>query len=96
MSLSATVSCWFNVTVADQVVGLTGQSSTGSVGEPSLTSNPVSNTNWMFFNCFSRLLLTPADVMGLSGVSATASVGAINSPADLVLGIDWSFSNRKM
>ena len=71
----------FVLTPAD-VMGLTGVSSTSSVGSPTIIGSVqfsitgVSSTS-------SVGSISPADIMGLTGVTATSSVGSI-SPADVI------------
>jgi uncharacterized ParB-like nuclease family protein len=64
------------------VMGLTGVSSTASVGSPTIIGDITATLTGQALTS-SVGSITPADVMGLTGVSSTASVGSI-SPADVI------------
>ncbi len=64
------------------VMGLTGVSSTASVGSPTIIGDITAALTGQAATT-SVGSITPADVMGLTGVSSTASVGSI-SPADVI------------
>jgi len=64
------------------VMGLTGVSSTASVGSPTILGDVTTSLTGVSATV-SVGSISPADVMGLTGVSATSSVGSI-SPADVM------------
>ena len=64
------------------VMGVTGVSSTASVGSPSVIAD-ITQTLTGVSATASVGSISPADVIGVTGVSATASVGSI-SPADVI------------
>jgi uncharacterized ParB-like nuclease family protein len=64
------------------VMGLTGVSSTASVGSPTIIGDITAALTGQAATT-SVGSITPADVMGLTGISSTASVGSI-SPADVI------------
>jgi len=64
------------------VMGVTGVSSTASVGSPSIIGDITQALTGVSATA-SVGTISPADVMGLTGVSATASAGSI-SPADVI------------
>ena len=63
------------------VVGLTGVSSTSSVGSTTIGSAEFSISGQSATSSVGSI--TPADVIGLTGQSATSAVGSI-SPADVI------------
>ena len=68
--------------IVGDILGLTGVSSTASVGAPTIIGDITQALTGVSATT-SVGSITPADVMGLTGVSATASVGSI-SPADVM------------
>jgi len=64
------------------VMGLTGVSSTASVGSPTIIGD-ITQALTGISATTSVGTITPADVMGLTGISSTASVGAL-TPADVM------------
>jgi len=67
----------FTLNVAD-VMGVTGVSSTSSVGSVSLTIDATASVTGVA-STSSVGSLSPADVMGLTGVSSTSSVGSVTA-----------------
>ena len=65
------------------VIGLTGISSTISLGTVGTTNSPVIDITSPGAMTSSIGSITPADVMGLTGISATTAVGSI-TPADVM------------
>ena len=68
--------------VVGDILGLTGVSSTTSVGSPTIIGDITESLTGESITS-SVGSISPADVMGLTGVSATASPGSI-SPADAI------------
>ena len=71
----------FTLSVAD-VMGVSGVSSTSSIGSVSFTIDATVSVSGVS-STLSVGSLSPADVMGLSGVSSTLAVGSL-SPADVI------------
>jgi len=71
--------------VVGDIVGLTGQSSTASIGSPTIIGNvTVIPTGQSLTSSVGSV--TIADAIGLTGVSATSAVGSI-TPPDLTFGM---------
>jgi hypothetical protein len=72
----------FSLAVAD-VMGLTGVSSTPSVGSPTIIGDVEFSVSSAGVATSAVGSLSPADVMGLTGVASTSAVGNL-SPADVM------------
>ena len=78
------------------VIGLTGVSSTASVGSPTIVGDITQSLTGVSATS-SVGSISPADVMRLTGVSATSSVGSI-TPADVIglTGVSATASNGEI